>query len=318
MFMEIDVVDILGDFECIYCFVSLKLDGEYLWSLSMFCELLDEESILIVCYGSLMIGCLKYVYCKGLVLCYGKIMQCIVGIYYNFFLLERFWLLLCQVEGSELLECDYQFVVYIVLICNFCCYSWLLMYLFGVLLVFDVGFLCGCLSQLECFDEYMFYLFYVISLWMSDLGYQNNVQVGLMFCYNDLQSYIDSLCQVVSMFYLFYEKVGIKQDGEWVQLNINILQIENEYYLSIWLKCVIYIGECLVQVLVVCGVQYVEVCCLDINLFLLLGIDLDEVCFFDVFLLFCVFSDSLLLNGECSDVIDNFFVVVKEGRWLGL
>lgn len=83
-------------------------------------------------------------------------------------------------------------------------------------------------------------------------------------------------------------------------------------------KRVTYTGERPVQALAARGVQYVEVRCLDINPFLPLGIDLDEARFLDAFLLFCAFSDSPLLNGECSDATDNFLAVVKEGRRPGL
>ncbi|MGC3218422.1 glutamate--cysteine ligase, partial [Pseudomonas aeruginosa] len=62
----------------------------------------------------------------------------------------------------------------------------------------------------------------------------------------------------------------------------------------------------------------VEVRCLDIKPFLPLGSDLDEARFLDAFLQFCAFSDSPLLNGECSDATDNILAVVKEGRRPGL
>ena len=314
---ETDVADTLADLERIHRFASSKLDGEYLWSPSMPCELPDEESIPIARYGSSLIGRLKYVYRKGLALRYGKTMQCIAGIHYNFSLPERLWPLLRQAEGSELSERDYQSAAYIALIRNFRRYSWLLMYLFGASPALDAGFLRGRPSQLERLDEHTLYLPYATSLRMSDLGYQNNAQAGLTPCYNDLQSYIDSLRQAVSTPYPPYEKVGTKQDGEWVQLNTNILQIENEYYSSIRPKRVTYTGERPVQA-PARGVQYVEVRCLDINPFLPLGIDLDEARFLDAFLLFCAFSDSPLLNGECSDATDNFLAVVKEGRRPGL
>ena len=239
-------------------------------------------------------------------------MQCIAGIHYNFSLPERLWPLLRQAEGSELSERDYQSAAYIALIRNFRRYSWLLMYLFGASPALDAGFLRGRPSQLERLDEHTLYLPYATSLRMSDLGYQNNAQAGLTPCYNDLQSYIDSLRQAVSTPYPPYEKVGTKQDGEWVQLNTNILQIENEYYSSIRPKRVTYTGERPVQALAARGVQYVEVRCLDINPFLPLGIDLDEARFLDAFLLFCAFSDSPLLNGECSDATDNFLAVVRK------
>ncbi len=202
---------------------------------------------------------------------------------------------------------------------NFRRYSWLLMYLFGASPALDAGFLRGRPHGLEAFDEHTLYLPYATSLRMSDLGYQNNAQAGLTPCYNDLDSYIDSLRRAVSTPYAPYEKVGTKVDGEWVQLNTNILQIENEYYSSIRPKRVTYTGERPIQALMARGVQYVEARCLDINPFLPLGIDVTEARFLDAFLLYCALSDSPPLGGcECGAATSNFLKVVKEGRRPGL
>lgn len=48
----------------------------------------------------------------------------------------------------------------------------------------------------------------------------------------------------------------------------------NEYYSNIRPKRVTYTGERPIQALMARGIQYIEVRCLDINLFLLMGIDL--------------------------------------------
>ncbi len=114
-------------------------------------------------------------------------------------------------------------------------------------------------------------------------------------------------------------EVGTHVDGEWVQLNTNILQIENEYYSNIRPKRVTYSGERPIQALTSRGVQYVEVRCLDINPLLPVGIDLTEARFLDAFLLFCALDDSPQLNNnECSQCTSNFLSVVKEGRRPGL
>jgi glutamate--cysteine ligase len=114
-------------------------------------------------------------------------------------------------------------------------------------------------------------------------------------------------------------EIGTHQDGEWVQLNTNILQIENEYYSNIRPKRVTYTGERPIQALVARGIQYVEVRCLDINPFLPMGIDLTESRFLDAFLLYCALNDSpLLTNTSCGNATSNFLSVVKEGRRPGL
>ena len=193
------------------------------------------------------------------------------------------------------------------------------MYLFGASPALDAGFLRGRAHQLEQLDADTLYLPYATSLRMSDLGYQSNAQAGLTPCYNDLNSYTDSLRKAVATPYAPYVEIGTHKDGEWVQLNTNILQIENEYYSNIRPKRVTYSGERPIQALMARGVQYVEVRCLDINPFLPLGIDLSESRFLDAFLLFCALADSPLLeSGECHACTDNFLAVVKEGRRPGL
>lgn len=314
-----DPASTLEELERIHRFTCGKLDDELLWSASMPCQLPDEETIPIARYGSSHIGRLKYVYRKGLALRYGKTMQCIAGIHYNFSLPERLWQLQQQSEGNTQSARDYQSARYISLIRNFRRYSWLLMYLFGASPALDKGFMRGRPHQLQELDASTLYLPYATSLRMSDLGYQSNAQSGLTPCYNDLASYTDSLRLAVGTPYPAYVEVGTKRGDEWLQLNTNVLQIENEYYSSIRPKRVTYSGERPIQALMSRGVQYVEVRCLDINPFLPLGIDLAQARFIDAFLLFCALNDSPLLeSGECGNCTSNFLKVVKEGRRPGL
>ena len=314
-----DPAQVLENLEEIHRFVYTKLGDEYLWSPSMPCALPAEEDIPIAEYGSSNIGKLKHVYRKGLALRYGRTMQCIAGIHYNFSLPETLWPLLRASEGSEEDARDYQSSAYIALIRNFRRYSWLLMYLFGASPTLDKGFLRGRPHQLEELDAETLFLPYATSLRMSDLGYQSNAQAGLTPCYNNLASYTDSLRKAVGTPYPPYVEVGTHVDGEWVQLNTNILQIENEYYSNIRPKRVTYTGERPIQALTSRGVQYVEVRCLDINPFLPVGIDLPEARFLDAFLLFCALEESPQLdNGECGQCTSNFLTVVKEGRRPGL
>ncbi|MCO7514405.1 glutamate--cysteine ligase [Pseudomonas guariconensis] len=314
-----DPAQVLENLEEIHRFVYSRLGDEYLWSPSMPCALPAEDDIPIAEYGTSNIGKLKHVYRKGLALRYGRTMQCIAGIHYNFSLPEALWPLLRQAEGSDENDRDFQSAAYIALIRNFRRYSWLLMYLFGASPALDAGFLRGRPHQLEQFDAETLYLPYATSLRMSDLGYQSNAQAGLTPCYNNLASYTDSLRKAVGTPYPPYVAIGTHKDGEWVQLNTNILQIENEYYSNIRPKRVTYTGERPIQALMARGVQYVEVRCLDINPFLPVGIDLSQARFLDAFLLFCALDESPLLdNGECGQCTSNFLTVVKEGRRPGL
>ncbi|OMG64221.1 glutamate--cysteine ligase [Stutzerimonas balearica] len=310
----------LDELDAIHRFTYTRLQDELLWSPSMPCPLPDEADIPIAEYGRSNVGRLKHVYRQGLALRYGKTMQCIAGIHYNFSLAEGIWPLLQADDGDRRSPQAYQSSRYIALIRNFRRYSWLLMYLFGASPALDKGFLRGRPHQLEQLDADTLYLPYATSLRMSDLGYQNNAQAGLTPCYDDLDSYTESLHAAVSTPYPPYAALGIKDAaGNWQQLNTNVLQIENEYYSNIRPKRVTATGERPLQALRARGIQYIEVRCLDINPFLPLGIDLAEARFLDAFLLFCALDESPCLAAcECGAATDNFLRVVNEGRRPGL
>jgi len=317
-----DAAEVIARLDEIHQFAYRKLGTELLWSDSMPPALPPEEVIPIADYGTSHIGLLKHVYRRGLALRYGKPMQCIAGIHYNFSLAEPVWELLREQEGvtdATASARDYQSARYVALIRNFRRYSWLLMYLFGASPVLHAEFLRGREHGLDSFDAGTLGLPYATSLRMSDLGYQNSAQSEVSPCYDCLPSYIDALTQAVSQPHPPYEALGTKRNGEWIQLSTNLLQIENEFYATIRPKRVTYSGERPVQALARRGVQYVEVRCVDIDPFQPVGIDVDTARFIDAFMLFCAFEDSpSCSNAENMENRDNFAHVVKEGRKPGL
>lgn len=320
---EHDISAVLNHLDAIHRFAHARLANatrdELLWSVSMPGELPLEEDIEIAWYGSSNLGMLKHVYRRGLALRYGKAMQCIAGIHYNYSLPEKLWRLVAASEGiheerRHALR-DFQSESYIAMIRNFRRYSWLLMYLFGATPALTTSFLRGRAHRLETLSSDTLYLPYATSLRMSDLGYQNDAQAGLRPHENSLESYVASLMEAVKTPYEPYQAIGTKKDGEWVQLSTNVLQIENEYYSTIRPKRVIRTGERPVQALCNRGVQYIEVRCLDVDPFEPVGISLETGRFLDAFLLFCAFEESPLISAHESQVhARNFARTVKEGR----
>ena len=309
----------LAELDTIHRYAYSRIDDEMLWCQSMPSKLPDEATIPIAEYGSSHTGQIKHVYRKGLAVRYGKAMQCIAGIHYNFSLPEAMWQLQHKAEGEASSPKDYQSARYVALIRNFRRYSWLLMYLFGASPAVCKGFLKDRLHDLDSFDDNTLYLPWATSLRMSDLGYQNNAQASIQPCYDGLESYLGSLRQAVSTPYPPYVAIGTRPKGEWVQLNTNVLQIENEYYSTIRPKRVACPGERPIQALGSRGVQYVAVRCLDIDPFLPLGIDITTSRFLDVFLLYCALEDSPVMPGEeCRECTSNFAHTVKEGRRPGM
>jgi len=312
-----DVDALLAELTNTHRHVYGVLDHELIWNQSMPATLPPEADIPIAWYGKSNTGMLKHVYRRGLAVRYGKTMQCIAGVHYNFSLAEDLWSVLDQQPGSAQ---DRRSRGYIGLIRNFTRYSWLLMYLFGAAPALSSDFLRGREHPLRKLDDSTLYLPYATSLRMSDLGYQNKAQSSLKLCYNDLDTFLGRLYDAVTQPWPDYQKIGTHRDGEWIQLNTNVLQIENEYYSSIRPKRATGRCERPITALTERGVQYVEVRCLDIDPNSPVGIDATTSRFVDAFLLFCTASDSPFFpaNGYCQRSADNFSTVVKEGRKPGL
>jgi len=104
-------------------------------------------------------------------------------------------------------------------------------------------------------------------------------------------------------------------NGEYQQLNANVLQIENEFYSTIRPKRTTESGERPTCALAKRGVEYIEVRALDVNPFSPIGITAEQMYFLDVFLLFCLLQDSPQLTADQQTVTEqNLKKVVTEGR----
>ena len=308
---------VLSELEDTHRFVAWELPDELIWNQSMPAQLPADADIPIAWYGTSNTGMLKHVYRRGLAERYGKTMQCIAGVHYNFSLPDGIWDLL-EVPGSSVMQ--QRTTGYMALIRNFVRYAWLLMYLFGASPAVSKSFMHGADHPLSTFDDDTLYLPYATSLRMSDLGYQNKAQSKLQLCYNDLATFLQRTRDAVTTPWPAYEAIGTHRNGEWIQLNTNILQIENEYYASIRPKRTTGRGERPTTALAARGVQYIEVRCLDIDPVSVTGISLQTSHFIDAFLLFCATEESPFFpkGGYCQDSHDNFALTAKTGRKPGL
>ena len=308
---------LLAELEDTHRFVARQLGDELIWNQSMPAQLPPEADIPIAWYGTSNTGMLKHVYRRGLAERYGKAMQCIAGVHYNFSLPEGLWPVLgIQADQPK----DTLSQGYMALIRNFTRFSWLLMYLFGASPAISSSFMQGRPHTLEQLGTDTLYLPYATSLRMSDLGYQNKAQSDLQLCYNDLETFLTRMYKAVTTPWPAYQKIGTHRNGQWIQLNTNILQIENEYYSNIRPKRATGRCERPITALAQRGVQYIEVRCLDIDPESPIGISADTSRFMDTFLLFCAAEESADFpnNGFCTNSQSNFAKVVKEGRKPGL
>jgi len=311
------VAGLMGELHDVHRFVVQQLEGELIWNQSMPAWLPAEQDIPIAWYGTSNTGMLKHVYRRGLAARGGRTMQCIAGVHYNYSMPDAVWAL---VHNRSRVDHKDRSRAYMALIRNFTRTSWLLMYLFGATPAVSANFLRQPGHGLEPLDADTWYLPYATSLRMSDLGYRNKTQSELQLCYNDLDTFLQRMYKAVTTPWPAYQAIGTQCDGQWLQLNTHILQIENEYYSNIRPKRTVGRCERPLTALAQSGIQYIEVRCLDIDPYAPAGISAQTCHFMDTFLLFCAVQESPFFegNGFCQESHDNFGLVVRQGRQAGL
>ncbi len=315
-----DARSCLAELTAIHQAVHRQIGDEILWAASMPCGLPPDDAIPLARYGTSNVGRAKTVYRQGLSHRYGRRMQTISGIHYNFSVPEAAWPILQRADGDARSEQDYRTAAYFGLIRNFRRRSWLLLYLFGASPAACSSFLAGHPHGLQSLEGGTLHLPHATSLRMGPLGYQSDVQSSLAVSFNCLESYSKSLSRALSEPYPAYERIGIHDgDGLYRQLAATLLQIENEFYGTIRPKRTIRPGERPLHALAERGVEYVEVRCLDLDPFVPNGIEAATLDFLDVFLLHCLLDESPPdTPDEIAAMSYNQHKVAQHGREPGL
>jgi len=279
-------------------------EPEILWNSSMPSLLPPDETIPLGRYGSSNSGRAKSVYRMGLGHRYGRRMQTIAGIHYN-------W----SLPGVGTDE-------YFALIRNFRRHSFVLLYLFGASPALAPGFVQGRPHSLVSVGDGRgaMGLPHATSLRMGRLGYQSDAQASLAVSYNGLQGFAASLHEALTKPYPAYEAIGVRSlGGDYNQLGTSLLQIENEFYGTIRAKRTVQSGERPLHALRERGVEYVEVRLMDINPLEPTGIHPDTMRVLDIFLLHCLLSDSPPdTPGEIAALKHNQHLAAERGREPGL
>jgi glutamate--cysteine ligase len=309
-------LDFLLDIET---FVYQQLDDELLWTTSMPCIIGGESEIKIAEYGSSNAGMMKTVYRSGLAQRYGKMMQVIAGIHFNHSIAETFWPVFQEIEKNN--DNPRMFInqSYMAMTRNLQRFGWLIPYLYGSSPAICKSFLSGIpkpenmesLNNNTCFERYG------TSLRMGDIGYTNHQEgkTGVKANYNSLEKYTRSLREAISTPCPNYMAKGVKVNNEYIQLNANRLQIENEYYSTVRPKQILQGFEKPVDALDRRGIQYVELRSIDINTYEPAGLTRNQLFFLETFMLFSLLQDSPFINADERIEIDrNQSLVAHQGR----
>jgi glutamate--cysteine ligase len=297
-----------------HAFIHRNLDEELLWPASMPCVVNANEEIPIADYGKSNLGLMKTIYRRGLGHRYGRAMQAIAGIHFNYSPPRTLWEPYLDAEGFTGTVSEFRSLQLMALVRNFRRTGWLVMYLFGASPAFCKSFMPDGDPRVAELDASTWFAPFATSLRMSDVGYRNKSQARLHISANSLAEYLDGLTAAVTTTDPRFAKIGVKVDSEYRQLNDHVLQIENEYYSAIRPKPR-KSDRRTTRELRHTGVEYVEVRSLDLNPAHPAGIGQSEMRMLETLLLFCLLDESPPIDAEEQAEIDaRDLVVAREGR----
>jgi glutamate--cysteine ligase len=303
----------------LHAFIARRLDGELLWPASMPCELPPDDEIPIAEYGPSNPGRMKNVYRRGLGHRYGRAMQAIAGVHFNFSLPAELWPEYREHAQSTEPLVDFRSAALMGLVRNYRRCAWLVTYLFGASPAVCRSFRPEGHELLEELDPETWYAPYATSLRMSDLGYRNKTQARLSIRANSLAEYVAGMRYAVTTEEPGYAAIGVLVDGEYRQLNANILQIENEYYSTIRPKPSKASKARPLVALEKGGVEYVEVRTLDLSAADPVGVNQAELRLLETLLVYCLLADSPPISAaEQAEIDARDLKVAREGRRPGL
>ena len=306
--------------------VENNIGDELLWPLSMPPKLPTEDVIPIAMFSDTNYGKDMQIYRKGLALRYGKKMQMISGIHYNFSFGEELIEYLHHKYGNGMDKRLFIDEIHFSLTRNFLRYRWLLIYLFGAspychstyhsVINKEIGIIRKCCQ--DCRDIIENFNQYATSLRVSRFGYSNTLKHDNIY-FNSLKEYSTKIRTMLATENKKYSNLGIYKDGIQIQLNGNILQKESEFYSSIRLKQHTQKGETQLDALEKRGVRHIEVRILDLNPFEKLGLSIEQMNFLQIFMLFCLFEKSEhITDSEYEKINSNHHHVALYGRKDGL
>ncbi|MDR2016483.1 MAG: glutamate--cysteine ligase [Burkholderiales bacterium] len=303
-------------------FTAQQLGEEMLWNASMPCLLEGEDGIPIARYGVSNLAKFKHLYRVGLAHRYGKAMQTIAGIHYNFSFAEETWPVWLAVDDVRADSEDeiqaFRSQRYLDLARNIQRYGFVIPYLFGASPAVSRSFLtkgnASLPAYLSTFDDNTYYLPRGTSLRLSDLGYSNS-KCPFFVSNDSLDAYLFALYQATHTPCPTFERVGVMVDGVYRQLNANILQNESEYYCSVRPKQPLQVGETPSRALRQRGIAYVELRSLDTSPFTPTGTDPETMRFIQAWMTTCFLLGSDPISHDTKMIYDsNLLSAAADGR----
>ena len=305
-----DAISFLDD---LHHFIHKNIKEELLWPYSMPPFFQDNSHIPIAYYGSSNSAKFKMTYRKGLSHRYGRGMQAIAGIHFNYSFSEKFWPL--YFSNSTIKDnISNRNDIYFRTLRNIHRFNWLILYLFGSSPIVSENFKKETSNTSIKYKDCYFFP-ESTSMRMSDMGYQNYYQKDLLVSLNSLSEYLDDLksaTRTISKNFFLPRKFI---DGLETQLNNNLLQIEDEYYANSRPKTSDDSEQRLIKKLRDNGVNYIELRSLDLDPMENTGINLETIYFLEAFVIYCTLKSSRFIgNSEYEECKRNELLVSHSGR----
>lgn len=325
----------------IHQFIAARLpENEHIWNTSMPCILRGGESVRIGEYGTSHSGRMKHAYRRGLGLRYGRRMQAIAGVHFNFSMPESAWALRQDLLSGKSLDSSFDYTTvrpefsdeqqtqartdgYFQMMQNLMRIGWVIPYLFGASPAICSTFLApGEGEEFEIWNQSTRYAPYGTSLRMGKIGYRyrEDEPIDLSVRHTDIDAYIEDIIGHVSTEHEPYKNLGIKDaDGEYQQLSAARLQIENEYYSTVRPKQIPESGELPIYALKQRGIRYLELRSVDVNLFDPVGVNLEQIAMLEMLMMFSWLGSPEPLSAAEMDINkENVNCVAHRGREPGL
>lgn len=312
-----DIPSILEHLRALHTYAYQAMPHEMFWAASMPSRLPAHDQIPVADYGTSNLGRMKQLYRIGLGHRYGRAMQVIAGIHFNWSMPPTFWPWYQQALNLPGTAQQLRDTHYMGLVRNLIRYGWLTPYLFGASPAVSASFFEQPPAALTAWDTDTYYHPQATSLRMGDIGYQNSTEAALNFQvdYNSVLGYATSLLQATTTPAAPWQRIGVQHNGQYRQLNANILQIENEYYSIVRPKQLTQGLESPTVALIARGINHIELRALDLNLTDPLGVNAQQLYFLDAFMLTYLLADSPPLTAvEQTNSRHNLLTIAHRGR----
>ena len=309
-----DKIKALYFLEDIHHYAYHKIGSEIIWPFSIPPNFHGDEMIPIADYGSSDLGRFKKLYRSGLAHRYGRIMQAISGIHYNFSLGKNFWQSDSTPQNDDGLK-HLRSRTYLKIIRNLKRINWMLLYLFGASPILSRNLVPPDAKNFCKLNRDAFYLPYATSLRMSRFGYSNENRDMLNVSLNSLESYIRDITEATITPSNHYNSSESSFFENKVQINNSILQIDDEYYAIARPKSNNTAYKRSTKNLQKGGIDFIEIRSIDINPFSSIGIDEESVLLIELLTLYCLFAGNQgISDKEQLEINQNDSTIAENGR----